>query len=317
MKINKKLFSFCIITDKKYLVQTLVLLDQLKEYNLYILCADNYSYRFLNKNYINNFKILKTNIIEKFFNLKKIKYNRSYIEYIFTLKSFFIKWIFLKIKKNSYVIYLDSDIFFFSKPELLIKETYYNSVCLTPHRFSKSNYHLNIYGKFNAGFISFKNDKVGSSALNWWAKSCKKECSLKNLKNYTDQKYLEYLYANFSKIKKINNIGFNLAPWNLDSYKISLNDNNQIFINKKKLVFFHFHGFKNIFGCIYSHSLKNYNVKNNKELLNYIYKSYLNILNKKLQFFKGLKSFYYTYNLFELIKNFIKSNLIINFKFNL
>ena len=63
MKINKKLFSFCIITDKKYLVQTLVLLDQLKEYNLYILCADNYSYRFLNKNYINNFKILKTNII--------------------------------------------------------------------------------------------------------------------------------------------------------------------------------------------------------------------------------------------------------------
>ena len=199
----KNKISFCIITDKKYLVQTLILVDQLKIYNLYVLCLDDESYLFLDNGFFSNIKIIKLTFLEKFFNLEKIKHNRSYLEYIFTLKSFFIKWIFTQIKKNYYIIYLDSDIFFFSKPELLIKEIYLQSICLTPHGFSKNNRHLNVYGKFNAGFISFKNDNFGLKALNFLMKSCKKECSLKNKENLADQKYLDRWPQQLKKIKTV------------------------------------------------------------------------------------------------------------------
>jgi len=312
MKINKKIFSFCLITDKKYLAQTTILLDQLKDYNVYILCIDTESYNFIFLNYPNNCEILKLDTLEKFFNLKKIKYSRSYLEYIFTLKSFFIKWIFKKIKNNYYAIYLDSDILFFSEPALLIRDINTHSVCLTPHSFSKNNYHFNIYGKFNAGFISFKNDKYGLKVLNFWAKNCEKECSYTNIQNFSDQMYLNILYKNFCKVKKINNAGVNLAPWNLDSFKININKKNQILVDGKRVVFFHFHGFKNIFGLIYSLGLKDYKVKKNRKIINYIYKKYLNLLNKKFQNYKELKSYHYNYNLIKLIKNSIKCNLLIN-----
>jgi hypothetical protein len=312
MTINKKNFSFCVITDKKYLAQTIILLDQLKSYNVYVLCVDNESYFFLDKTISSNIKIVRLNIIEKFFNLKKIKYNRTYVEYIFTLKSFFIKWILAQIKKNYHVIYLDSDILFFSKPELLIKEIDSQSVCLTPHRFSKNNSHLNIYGKFNAGFISFKNDNFGLKALHWWMSSCKKECSLKKQDNFADQKYLNYLYQNYKKVKKINNICFNLAPWNLDSCKITLNRKSQILVNKKRLVFFHFHGFKNIFGIVYSLGFGDYKILKNQILINSIYKPYINFINTKIKIHKELKSYYFNYNIKKLVKSLIKFDFFIN-----
>ena len=52
-----------------------------------------------------------------------------------------------------------------------------------------------IYGKFNAGFVSFKCDYFGKKYSEWWKNKCIKSCKFdvtKRNKIFTDQGYLDF-----------------------------------------------------------------------------------------------------------------------------
>ena len=144
-------------------------------------------------------------------------------------KKYFIKNIFL----------LDSDIYFFSNPQVLIKHVRKFSVAYCKHNFSKNSLELsNKYGKYNGGFVFAKFNREGIIFLKKNGQIFVKNGVNSNSSDgkFSDQKYLEQLKLETKNIKILNNPEINLAPWNLEGKKIQLK-NNQIFVNNKKLIF--------------------------------------------------------------------------------
>ena len=61
-----------------------------------------------------------------------------------------------------------------------------------------------IYGKFNAGFVSFKCDYFGKKYSEWWKNKCIKSCKFdvtKRNKIFTDQGYLDFFFDKLNEKK--------------------------------------------------------------------------------------------------------------------
>ena len=151
---------FCTLTSQYHLTFTLTLISKIS-HPVYIFALDEYSYDFFKKIKKKNIRIFQSkNLKNK--KLDDLKLNRNKIEYIFTLKPIFINFLLTNILRiNNYLIYLDSDIFLLQNSKYFVKNIKKYSIFLTKHNFSKSNKDKNIYGIFNAGFISIKCDNFG------------------------------------------------------------------------------------------------------------------------------------------------------------
>ena len=105
-----------------------------------------------------------------------------------------------------------------------MKFTSSSSVAFSEHDFNLKKKNLNkTYGKYNAGFVYIKFDRNGKQFLKEWIGLCKKWCEFNVEKNkFSDQKYLENLKIKIKNVKILNNPGINLAPWNLESKKVTL-----------------------------------------------------------------------------------------------
>ena len=280
------MYNFCSITSANYIHYTISLIDNLRNEKINILCLDSLSYNFFLKNKYKNLKIFFLEDLDTEINVNSIKSNRSNLEFIFTIKSIFLYFIFKKIRSNSKLIYLDADIYFLKSVNYLKKNLQSNSIFLTEHNFSKNNEAKEIFGKYNAGFVAFKKDLNGFKALKWWTKKCIYRCQFKVTKHYfADQKYLNIFPKKFKKVSVLNKDIFNIAPWNSDNLK----KNN---LNLSKIVFFHFQGLRFITNNIIQLGLSDYSIED-----------------KKL-----IKKIYYFYCL-RLKKIIIKNHLIININF--
>ena len=77
-----------------------------------------------------------------------------------------------------------------------------------------------IVGKFNAGWISFKKNSESNKILQWWRKQCIKICSRFPIDGtFGEQKYLDEFESLGSNVKVIENVGLNVAPWNISNYR--------------------------------------------------------------------------------------------------
>ena len=276
-----------MISDKFYLATLLVLIDTLKNQNIHILCLDDYTYEYLNKKkYKKKIFLYKKKIIEKHY-LIKDKDKNPYSAFLF--KVIFIHYIFDKIlKKNSFIIYLDSDVCFFSPIKNLINylDKKY-SIFITPHNFNKKIVSNIKYGKFNAGFIAFKKDFYSEKALTWWMKSCIQNCTIDLHRNLVgDQYYLNSFPKKFKKLNILKNLGINCAPWNVENEKLYIKKN-KFFVGESDLVFFHFQGLRRIFCNFYYTNFSAYKIAPIPELIK-LYKSYVNKIDKKRKILPNL-----------------------------
>ena len=242
--------NFAIVISKYYVSRCITLIESILDYNvkIYVLCFDDQTSKLLNKfKRSDKVEIIKYNKIVSFDKtLKKIIKPRKLIDKIVTSRPVFLKFLYKKyFIKNIFL--LDSDIYFFSNPQILIKHVRKFSVAYCKHNFSKNSLELsNKYGKYNGGFVYAKFNREGIIFLKKWSNLCKKWCEFDSSDGkFSDQKYLEQLKLETKNIKILNNPEINLAPWNLEGKKIQLK-NNQIFVNNKKLIFFHFHGLRQI-----------------------------------------------------------------------
>ena len=282
--------TFCTLTSKYHISFTLALISKIS-HPICILTLDKFSYFFFKKK--ENKKLLVFSIDDlKYKNIKKLSKDRNRIEYIFTLKPIFIFYLLKNhIKKNEFIIYLDSDIFFLKNSSFLTKKIKKHSIYLTKHNFSNFSKPNIIYGKFNAGFISFKSDYFGKKYAYWWKNKCIKSCKFdvtnKN-KIFTDQGYLDF-FERLSKknIKILDSSVYNLAPWNIDNYKIT-QKNKTFYSNRKIIIFYHFQYFRIFLRVFCLPGLYIYKIKKNKTINN-LYKLYFNnikqhIITNKLEF---------------------------------
>jgi hypothetical protein len=263
------MFHFATYFDRNYLSRGLVLYHSIKEnlddFELYVLCLDQYTLQYFRQG-ANNFPEIKIISLEEIESedreLEFSKRNRSLIEYYFTLSPCLPLYLLQKYQL-SHICSLDADIMFYSSPKPLFDYLNAYSIVITPHKFSKQIVSFEEYGTYNVSFQIFKNDKTGLNCLQKWRKQCIEWCfDILDAKNnrYADQKYLdEWLCLYPNKVKPLDDDISGLAPWNINNFSLTYK-NKTFFSNRQKLIFYHFHSFKILASNWASHAFSKYKV---------------------------------------------------------
>ena len=268
-----------------------------------MMCMDDESFSFLDSNPIENTIPIHYSKMETTFpELLVAKQNRNRVEYFFTCSPAVCNYI---IKNNldlESITYLDADLYFFSSPKIIFDEIKNKSIAIIEHRFNWITKRQIKYGKFNVGWITFKNNNQGLNCIKEWMEDCLSWCYQKVEKDrFGDQKYLNSWPNKYDDLHVINAKGANIAIWNIGNYKLTKLQN-QVYIDDEKLIFYHFANFNQINFRCFKTNLSRVFIRLNGVVRNDIYipyaKEILNnsVLNKTIKSKKdnhlvvGLKS---------------------------
>lgn len=253
------MINFCTLFDSNYLDKGLALYNSLdrncSDFCLYVYCFDDKAFEILNQLNLDHATIIHYQDIESK-ELLAIKGTRSKAEYCWTCTPIIIEYSLEKFALSD-CIYIDSDLYFYSNPQVVLNEIYSAGadVAITPHRFCNDNYGKKLEkrnGKYCVEFNFFKNNENGRKVLTWWKNKCLEWCyDIPEDDRMGDQKYLNQFPILFSNVFEIDNLGAGVAPWNLKQYSIISKDSNFIFTEKTtgntfKLIFYHFQNIRYI-----------------------------------------------------------------------
>lgn len=207
--------SFCLIITKDYLPRIPIIQNSLNQYSnseIHVLVCSN--------------KVPKSTKKITYYSLEAIKdkppYNINSDGFRWALKGPFILKLLSKLER---VIYIDSDIWFFSNPEFLFSILKNTGLLLTPHRrnfdpfHNKETFYLHLTdGLFNAGFIGAS--RLGIPALKYWQHLCYFKMEKDSSRGlFVDQRYLDLVFILFyKKIKILDHPGCNVARWNIHRF---------------------------------------------------------------------------------------------------
>ena len=95
--------------------------------------------------------------------------------------------------------------------------------------------------------MTFKNNTVGISALEWWKERCIEWCYAHfEDGKFGDQMYLDDWTERFEGVLVSSKTGCGIAPWNVRDFKVTAKSEKTFVENKAKklsgeLIFYHFH----------------------------------------------------------------------------
>ena len=239
---------YCTILSKFRVYQGMVLyrslLHNTQTFRMYILCIDEDSYSICNKMNLQNAVLIRVEDLGNGLLLQK-RYERELNEFCWTVKPFLVEYILKQCQPEEYVTYVDSDICFFNNPSIIYNERINWDVLLSEHDFSPGYKSVeSMCGKYNSGFIIFKNVENARHVVSWWQDRCMEWCHDRpEADKFGDQKYLDYIPIIFKKVGSIFTAGVNIGPWNESKYHIR-REGGAIYINKNKLICYHFSGFR-------------------------------------------------------------------------
>lgn len=245
--------AYCTFFDVGYLSRGITMIESLRQQGdnsrVYILALDDKTKEYFAEHPIDNVVIVVIEQIEKFApELLRVKNSRSRMEYYFTTTPQLFRFLFdLEGVPGQVITYLDADLYFYQSPDAILEALGTGSVGITEHRYADHlKKKLSQYGKFNAGFVCFRNDQLGNSTLNWWADRALEWCSdIPTNGKYANQGYLD-TFPDFPGVTVLNNDGLNLAPWNTARHHVSINSSGLVLADQDQLVFFHFHGVRKV-----------------------------------------------------------------------
>lgn len=255
--------SFCTIFDHRYLTRGLSLYASLKQsgvdFELYVLCFDSAAFELLSRLDWPDIRPVSINDFEcGDASLLAAKRQRNRAEYFFTSTGSWLLYLFRNFPHIESLTYCDADLFFFGSPELLDDEIGDHAIVLSPHAFSAPYQHLVAYGIYNAGWLYARRDEVALEALQYWRQRCLEWCFDRlEPTRYADQKYLDDWSTRFQNVGVLSHRGANLAPWNYHDRSIEDRDGT-IWVDGQRLVFFHFHGFRQVARWVYEPFFRGY-----------------------------------------------------------
>lgn len=222
--------------------------------------------------------------------LLKAKQNRTLIEYYFTCTPSLPLFILNCYPGVDVITYLDADLFFFADPTPIYQEIADHSIAIIGHRFPPHLRNLECYGIYNVGWLSFRRDEHALTCLRWWRERCIEWCYDRcEDGRFADQKYLDDWPNRFRNVVVLRHKGANLAPWNLSNYTIR-EEWDGVRVDGEPLIFFHFHGFRQVRSWLYDPGLARYQVRVSKVMVRGIIAPYIRILlevSKQLPFLAG------------------------------
>jgi hypothetical protein len=274
-----QMLNFCTLFDSNYFLRGMAMYQSLlrtcPDFHLYIFAFDDKAYHALKK-----FDLKKITLIslEEFEDpqLLAVKSSRNIAEYCWTCTSSTILYCIKKYKLD-HCTYIDADLYFFNNPQVLVNEMGNKDVLITEHRYSQETKETELAGKYCVQFITFKNTEKGMRVLQWWRNACIDWCYARDVDGkFGDQKYLDDWTTRFEGVHVLQNIGGGLAPWNVQQYVVS-KENNSLFVTEEKteihvpVVFYHFHYLK-----FYKMNVADLGVyKYSKVVLELIYRPYI------------------------------------------
>ena len=275
--------TFCTYFDVNYLSRGLALYSSLREhagpFRLHVLCMDKAAFDSLTALGFPEIKPIALEDLErKQPALLAAKTNRSRIEYYFTCTAALPLYVMDEWNDADLVTYLDADLFFFDNPSVLFDELGAGSVGIIAHGFPERLKDREQYGIYNVGWVSFRRDKAGIECLTWWRDRCVEWCYDRVEEGrFADQKYLDQWPSRFEGVVVLQHPGANLAPWNIDNHGIGESDGRAT-VDLRPLIFFHFHGLKQIGHWVYEPGWKEYGVKPSAVLRTRVYLPYIRTL---------------------------------------
>ncbi len=271
---------FCTYFDLNYLPRGLALYRSLlrvcPSFQLWVLCMDTGSYNALNDLRLPELQIIALEDFERANpRVLATKGSRSRLEYYFTCTPSLPLHILSQETNLDMITYLDADLYFFSDIEPIFEEFGGHAIGITGHRFPARLLHLENHGRYNVGWLTFRNNSSGLECLEWWRDRCIEWC-YDRLENgrFADQKYLDEWPVQFPKTKVLEHAGLNVGPWNLGGCVLTRTPNG-ILIDGEPLVCFHFHGFKRIWSWLYDPNLKLYGASLSSAIRRGIFYPYL------------------------------------------
>lgn len=283
---------FCTLFDSNYIDKGMALYQSLQkstlDFHLYIFCFDDRCYEILSALNWNKVTPVHHSFVETP-ELLLVKEQRSRAEYCWTCTPVIIEY----VLDNYHVpncTYLDSDLYFFSDPEILFNEIALAGAdaAIVEHRFKKNGKYadrIKKYGKYCVQFNFFSASENGRKILKRWREQCMECCSYNKKEGAMgDQKYLDTWTGEFENVHELQYLGGGVAPWNLRQYRLREDDGmpeNHILEEidtkiKFKLVFYHFQNIRYISAAVVNINSQSHD----RELKNQIYIPYLKQLEK-------------------------------------
>jgi len=207
--------------------------------------------------------------------LWKAKDTRSKVEYYFTTTPALPLYILNTNPDVNLLTYVDADLYFFHDLTPIYDEIANHSIAIIEHRFPEKLRHLEIHGKYNVGWLSFRRNNEGFACLRWWREQCLEWCydRVEDGK-FADQKYLEGWPTRFDNLIVLQHKGANVAPWNLMNYTFRFSQD-KVMVDEQSLVFFHFHGLRQVTKWLYNPGFTNYQARPSRVFLKQVYQPYL------------------------------------------
>lgn len=278
------MLTFCTLFDSNYLDKGLVLHDSMKhvmeDFKLYILAMDDKCCEILKSMKLSNVVVISLGEFEDE-ELLQIKAKRARAEYCWTCTASLIDYVFEKYDEE-YCTYIDSDLYFFKNPTVLIEEML-NSGCsvqIVEHGFGKgmiAEEKVKGAGRYCVQFNTFKNDKHGREILSTWNQQCRNHCSMAP-GEMGDQKYLSDWAEKYDKVHVLQHQGGGVAPWNI--FRFRPTDRDGWLMDKKtkekfELIFYHFHHLEYMDETQVNLNVFKKELGADKELVYGIYRTYL------------------------------------------
>lgn len=247
--MRNPVYHFCTYFDRHYLARGLTLYrslsDHAGDFVLWVLCFDDDTYDALSRLNQPNLRPVSLHELEQGDErLLVAKGNRSRIEYYFTCTPSWPLYIMNHAPDVDLVTYVDADILFYASPAPIYDELGDDSILIIEHRFPERRRHLATHGRFNVGYLTFRNDTYGRECLEWWRERCLDWCYDRiEDGRFADQGYLSDWPERFRGVVVLQHKGANVAPWNWSNYRIHI-DHGRPTVDGEPLIFYHFHGFK-------------------------------------------------------------------------
>lgn len=275
---------YCTYFDHNYLTRGLALYHSLQRHapgsRLWVLCLSEACYKTL---VVLNLPNLLPVRMEDFETadpeVAATRSDRSTIEYYFTCSPAWMLFVLEREAGAEWVTYLDGDLYFFESPEVIYDELRDAAVAIIPHRYTARLAKLRKYGTYNVGWVGVRNEPDGVAVVRWWRDRCIEWChDYVDGKRFADQGYLDSFSRLSPRVKAVDNIGANLAPWNIGNYRIEFHDGRVMIDSVQQLIFFHFQGLrKGLRWFIFSHH-RRYHAPFSSDIRRHIYKPYIDEL---------------------------------------
>ncbi len=216
---------FVTLFDSSFLPQGLALYDSLakhgEQFVLWVVCIDEALETSLARLGRPCLKTISLSEIElRHQQLPSLRISRKHVEYCWTLTPFAPQAVFDREPTVRRVTYLDTDVYFFGAPSLLLAELDGANahVMLTEHARAPHYEATSKSGRFCVQFIPFRNSQQGRAMLRWWQERCVDWCFARiEETRFGDQKYLELWPSLWgSDVFVLSDSALTLAPWNVD-----------------------------------------------------------------------------------------------------